>query len=52
MRIAAPTAEPLATSNSTLPRLEQLLNDTETIKRRILELLATLHHERRDKYEL
>ena len=52
MSTAAPTSEPAPLGDTTLPPLEQLPNDPETLKRMILELLATLQQERRDKDEL
>src|SRR5438445_7854920 len=49
---AAPQPEPVCIGNVPLPAAEQLPDDPETLKRMILELLATLHQERRDKDEL
>ena len=52
MSTVAPTSKPVSTdpsSNLPLPTPEQLPDDPETLKRMILELLATLRVERRDK---
>jgi transposase len=49
MSTAAPTPEPIAAGNVPLPTPEQLPDDLATLKRMILELLATLRQERRDK---
>src|SRR5581483_6849822 len=52
MSASASTPEPCTAGTVTLPTLEQLPDDAETLKRMILELLATLLQERRDKDEL
>ncbi len=52
MSMAAPPPEPVTPRNVPLPALASLPDDPETLKRMILELLATLHQERRDKDEL
>src|ERR1700694_4052945 len=52
MSTAAPLPEPVCPSNVPLPAPEQLPDDLQTLKRMILELLATLQQERRDKDEL
>lgn len=49
MSPAASTPESLSTFPASLPTLEQLPNDSDTLKRMVLELLATLHQERHDK---
>jgi transposase len=49
MSPAAATPEPAATAQAPLPTLEQLPNDADTLKRMVLELLATLQQERHDK---
>ena len=49
MSTAAPLPEPVSVRNVPLPAPEQLPDDPETLKRMILELLATLHQERQDK---
>ncbi len=50
MSTAAPSpADPLCTGNVPLPTPEQLPNDLDTLKRMIVELVATLHRERLDK---
>jgi transposase len=46
------TAEPVPVEPGGLPTLEQLPDDTATLKHMVLELLATLHEERRDKEAL
>jgi transposase len=46
------TSEPVSVRNVPLPALEQLPDDAATLKRMILELLATLHEERRDKEDM
>jgi len=46
---APPTSEPISTGNVPLPTPEQLPNDLDTLKRMIVELVATLHRERLDK---
>src|SRR5438270_731259 len=52
MSTAAPFPDPVCTAKLPLPALEQLPDDPDILKRMILELLATLHQERRDKDEL
>jgi transposase len=52
MRTAAPTAEPVCTSNVPLLTLAQLPNDPETLQRLVLELMLTLQEERRDRAAL
>jgi transposase len=52
MSTAAHPPDPIHNNNVPLPALEQLPDDPETLKRMIVELLATLHQERRDKDEL
>lgn len=49
MSTSAPTPESVSTITVPLPTLEQLPNDPDTLKRMVLELLATLHQERHDK---
>lgn len=49
MSPAAPTPEPAANPKAPLPTLEQLPNDPDTLKRMVLELLATLQQERHDQ---
>jgi transposase len=49
---AAATAEPVPVEPGALPTLEQLPDDPATLKHMVLELLATLHEERRDKEAL
>jgi transposase len=44
--------EPVSVRNVPLPTLEQLPDDPATLKGMVLELLATLHGERRDRDEL
>jgi transposase len=44
--------DPLADEQTVLPSAEQLPDDRETLKRMVLELLATLQEERRDKRAL
>jgi transposase len=46
---APPPADPISTGNVPLPTPEQLPNDLDTLKRMIVELVATLHRERLDK---
>src|SRR5438874_4913076 len=46
---ASPATDPLGTGNVPLPTPEQLPNDLDTLKRMIVELVATLHRERLDK---
>jgi transposase len=52
MSTAAPHSEPMDTNNVPLPTPEQLPNDLDTLKRMIVELMVTLHEERRDKENL
>jgi len=52
MSTAASLPDPLGAAKAPLPALEQLPNDPETLKRMVLELLATLQEERRDKEQL
>jgi transposase len=52
MSTAAPLPEAMDTHNVPLPTPEQLPNDLDTLKRMIVELMATLHEERRDKENL
>jgi transposase len=49
MSTVAPTPEPLSAGNAPLPTLEQLPDDLATLKRMILELIATLRQERHDR---
>src|SRR5262249_38378672 len=49
---AAATAEPVPVEPGVLPTLEQLPDDPATLKHMVLELLATLQEERRDKEAL
>lgn len=50
MSTAAPLpTDPISTGNVPLPTSEQLPNDLVTLKRMIVELVATLHRERLDK---
>jgi transposase len=49
MSTAAPTPEPVTAGNTPLPTPEQLPDDPATLKRMILELLATLRQEQHDK---
>jgi transposase len=50
MSTAAPfPGDPLDSGNVPLPTPEQLPNDLDTLKRMIVELVATLHRERLDK---
>jgi transposase len=50
MSTAAPSPlDPICTGNVPLPTPEQLPNDLDTLKRMIVELVATLHRERLDK---
>jgi transposase len=46
MSTAAPPSDPVSTRNPPLPTAEHLPDDPDTLKRMILELLATLHQER------
>jgi transposase len=52
MDSAAATAEPVPIEPGVLPTWEQLPDDPATLKHMVLELLATLHQERRDKEAL
>jgi transposase len=52
MSTAAPLTDPICTHNVPLPTPEQLPNDLETLKRMLIEVMATLHQERRDKEQL
>ena len=52
MSTVAPLPDPVCCGNVPLPTPEQLPDDPETLKRMILELLATLQQERQDKAEL
>ncbi len=52
MSTVAPNSEPVCTRNAPLPTLEQLPNDLETLKRLVVELVLTLHEERRDQEAL
>jgi transposase len=52
MSMAAPLLEPVSTRNAPLPTLEQLPDDLDTLKRMIVELVATLRDERQDKEQL
>ena len=52
MSTAAPASDPIHMGNVPLPTPEQLPDDLETLKRMIVELMATLHAERRDKEDL
>jgi transposase len=52
MNPAAATAEPVPVAPGVLPTWEQLPDDPATLKHMVLELLATLHQERRDKEAL
>lgn len=47
-----PTPHPLADEPTALPTAEQLPDDRDTLKRMVIELLATLQEERRDKETL
>jgi transposase len=49
MSTAAAVTDPICLGNIPLPTPEQLPDDPETLKRMIVELLATLRQERRDK---
>jgi transposase len=50
MSTAAPSpADPIDIGNVALPTPEQLPNDVDTLKRMVVELVATLHRERLDK---
>src|ERR1700694_152639 len=49
---APPPADPISSGNVPLPTPEQLPNDLGTLKRMIVELVATLHRERLDKEAL
>src|SRR5262249_45820405 len=52
MNPAAATAEPVPVAPGVLPTWEQLPDDPATLKHMVLELLATLQEERRDKEAL
>ena len=52
MSTAAPCPDPVSTGNIPLPTPEQLPDDPETLKRLLVELMATLREERRDKEAL
>jgi transposase len=52
MSTAAATPEPVSAGNTPLPTVEQLPDDLDTLKRMIVELLATLRQERQDKEQL
>jgi transposase len=52
MSTAAPLANPICTPNVPLPTPEQLPNDLDTLKRMLIEVMVTLHQERRDKEQL
>src|ERR1700730_1393022 len=52
MRTAAATSELDPAGNPPLPELEQLPDDRDTLKRMVLELLATLYQERLDSASL
>ena len=53
MSTAAPhLSEPVSTRNVPVPAPEQLPDDLDTLKRMIIELIATLQQERQDKDEL
>src|SRR5437588_3858319 len=52
MSTAAPLADPICTHNVPLPTPEQLPNDLETLKRMLIEVMVTLHQERREKEQL
>ena len=52
MSTAAPHSEPVSPANAPLPTAEQLPDDPDTLKRMIVELLATLRQERQDKEHL
>jgi transposase len=52
MSTAAPASDPIHMGNVPLPTPEQLPDDIETLKRMIVELMTTLHAERRDKEDL
>jgi len=49
---ALPPSDPISTGNVPLPTPEQLPDDLDTLKRMIVELVATLHRERFDKEAL
>jgi transposase len=49
MEPATTTVEPIPVEPAALPTLEQLPDDTATLKHMVLELLVTLQEERRDK---
>jgi transposase len=52
MSTAVSIPEPRSTANAPLPALDELPNDPELLKHLVLDLLATLHEERRDKEQL
>ena len=52
MSTAAPPCEPISVGNAPLPTPEQLPDDPETLKRMLIEVLATLQAERLDKDKL
>jgi transposase len=52
MSTVAPLSQPVCEHNVPLPTPEQLPNDLDTLKRMIIELMATLHAERRDKEDM
>lgn len=52
MSTTAPNSEVVHVGNVPLPTAEQLPDDAETLKRMILELLATLHRAEHDKQQL
>ena len=52
MSTAAPAPDPISIANVPLPTPEQLPDDLDTLKRMIIELIATLQQERHDKDEL
>ena len=52
MSTAASHPEAVSCQHVPLPTEEQLPNDLDTLKRMVLELLATLHEERQDKARL
>ena len=52
MSTAAPLVDPICTHNVPLPTPAQLPNDLETLKRMLIEVMLTLHQERREKEQL
>lgn len=53
MSTAAPLpTDPIGTHNVPVPRLADLPNDLDTLKRMLIEVVVTLHQERRDKEQL